>query len=83
MRDETPEVSISETKQDPLVVDDIPPLPPSEDEGGEAFMAAPSVEAVSTSSDLQAPVSSQASENTKSPGPAKQDFVPARLPFFS
>ena len=78
-----PEVSISETKHEPLVVDDIPPLPPSEDEGGEATGAAPAVEAAPTSSDSKTTISSQALETTKSPEPAKHGFVPARLPFFS
>jgi hypothetical protein len=82
---EPPEVPISETKQEPLVVDDIPPLPPSE-EPGDANIAAsetPAVEVAHPSTDSKAPTSSQATETTKSPEPVKHDFVPARLPFFS
>jgi hypothetical protein len=78
------EVPISETKQEPLVVDDIPPLPPPE-EAGEANTAAsesPRVENAQPSTDSQNSTPSQAIETPKSPEPVKHDFVPARLPFF-
>jgi hypothetical protein len=77
------EVSISETKQEPVVVDDVPPLPPSEEEAGEATATLPTAEVVPTGSESETPVASQATDTTKSPQPAKHDFVPARLPFFS
>jgi hypothetical protein len=78
------EVPISETKQEPLVADDIPPLP-TPGEAGEANTAAsesPGVEDAQPSADSQTPTPSQATETAKSPEPAKHDFVPARLPFF-
>jgi hypothetical protein len=75
------EVPVSETKQEPLVVDDIPPLPQSEEETGEANAAA--AEAADPTVGSSAPTSSRSMETTKSLGPSKHTFVPARLPFFS
>ena len=77
------EISITETKQEPLVVDDIPPLPPSEDEGHRASTADPAVAAAPTSSDSVASIHTPSTETRKSPEPGKHDFVPARLPFFN
>jgi len=77
------DVPITETKQEQLVVDDIPPLPPSEDEEVNATTAAPAVEATPTGSDARAPMSPQSTDSKKSPEPGTHDFVPARLPFFS
>jgi hypothetical protein len=74
-------VPVSETKQEPLVVDDISPLPQSEEEAGEANAAA--AEAADPTVDTSAPTSSRSIETTKSLEPSKPDFVPARLPFFS
>jgi hypothetical protein len=82
---EPPEVPISETKQEPLVVDDIPPLPLSEEPGNANIAASktPAVEVAHPSADSKAPTSSRLTETTKLQEPAKHDFVPARLPFFS
>ena len=78
---ESAEVPISETKTEPPVIDDIPPLPPSEEEVAEIA----SEDQAGTSAADSAPDSSSAVAETAKVGdePVKQDFVPARLPFFS
>ncbi|KAE9366165.1 hypothetical protein N431DRAFT_351824 [Stipitochalara longipes BDJ] len=81
--EDSTEVAITETKQEQLVVDDIPPLPPSEDEGAKATTAAPAIEAAPTSPDSSALTSPQPTDSMNSPEPGKHGFVPARLPFFS
>jgi hypothetical protein len=81
---DTAEVSISESKAEPPVIDDIPPLPPSEEETTEAATAdseVPAAEAPLSRVDSKAPtVTSEANPPEE---PAKHDFVPARLPFFN
>ncbi len=84
---EPAEVSISEAKTDPPVVDDILHLPPSEEGAIKATPAAsdtPNVEVSPARADSKAPtINSQAAETTSAPEePTKQNFVPARLPFF-
>ena len=74
------EVPITETKQEQLVVDNVPPLPPSEEAEANATTAVPAIEA---SSDSRAAISSQPTDPKKSPEPGTHEFVPARLPFFS